>query len=68
MGWCFVCSQDHGGLGFVDFCMGCGFCVNPFGSACVCACRIWFMCEASRVWAHDHSSGHMFCMYMDEIL
>ncbi len=45
-----------------------GFCVNLFGSVCVCACGIWFICEASRVWAYDHSSGHMFCMYVDEIL
>ena len=52
----------------MDLRMGCGFYVNPFGSVCVCACGIWFMCEASRVWAYDHSSGHMFCMYVDEIL
>jgi hypothetical protein len=31
-----VRSQDQWGLGFVDLCMGCGFCVNPFGNVCVC--------------------------------
>jgi hypothetical protein len=26
------------GSWFVDLCMGCGFCVNPFGSVCVWQC------------------------------
>jgi hypothetical protein len=36
---------------------------------CLCLC-VWNLVhvEASRVWAYDHSSGHMFCMYVDEIL
>ena len=57
-GLAMVCAVGGG-------CDGCGFCVNPFGSVCVCAYGIWFMCKSSRVWAYDHSSGHMFWMYVD---
>ena len=59
------CDGGYMPLAVYVGCDGCGFCVNPFGSVCVCECGIWFMCKSSRVWAYDHSSRHMFWMYVD---